>query len=352
MKKDHTTKNRGDTSPMLQNIKDLIESTQASHTILALQLIEGGGVAHDFLAHLLALSKWYPSPDIRVQAKELFYQSASRPLIEYLHKRWCKQYNEEFNEVKISHQFEDLEVFQEIDISDLAWMSLKLRRKGGKYCLEHKTAPNHLILREIKSGTSLFLCNYELDSLPQEVSQLDDLTVLNISGNRFTVLPHEINQLKKLEKIYFARTPISSTTIRQLEKYFPKVFAEKYYYQANDLKQESAYLKAYIMYQRAAKLDPLFAESWHQAGLSLLALKRSDSATLFFEKAQQAYHKLLKHSPNNAYYWFALATLLARTTQTAAMIHSLQKAIRLNSHYKSVALEEDEFQNYDLEKLL
>lgn len=346
MKRGVSIKKRGDTSHMLLHIKELIESTQASHTHLALQLIEGGGVASAFLGHLLALSKWYPDPSVRTQAKELFYQFASRELVTYVNKRWSKQYSDEFDEVKISQQFEELSAFTEIEVEDLAWMSLKLRRKGGKYCLEHQTVATEVILKEIKSGTSLFLCNYGLKALPREIGILKDLTVLNISGNHFSTLPNELFQLTQLEKIYFTRTPISAKSIKKLEKAFPKVFAEKYYYQAYDFKHEEAYLKAFMMYQRAALLDPDFAETWHQAGLCLLKLNRTQAAEVFLEQGSKTYQAILKKDPQNAYYWYSLAILAAQQQNTATLLTCLKNAIQFNPHYQSLAKEEEELVPY------
>ncbi len=346
MKRGVLTKNQGDSSHMFTHIKELIESTQASHTHLALQLIEGGAVANAFLGHLLALSKWYPDPSVRIQAKELFYQSASKNLIGYVNKRWSKQYSDEFDEVKISQQFEDLSSFTELEVEDLAWMSLKLRRKGGKYCLEHQTAATEAILKEIKSGTSLFLCNYGLQLLPSEIGVFKDLTVLNISGNHFSTLPSELYQLTQLEKIYFTRTPITAESIKKLEKAFPKVFAEKYYYQAFDFRHEEAYLKAFMMYQKATMLDAGFAEAWHQAGICLLKLDRIQDAQIVFEQASKTYRAILNKTPQNAYYWYSLAIVSAQQKDTASLLDSLRKAIQWNIHYKTIATEEEEFIPY------
>ncbi|GAB4408495.1 MAG: hypothetical protein OHK0053_35210 [Microscillaceae bacterium] len=331
---------------MIQNLKDLIESLQASNIRLALHLIEGGGVGFMLLGHLLALKNWYPDGDIQKKSAHLFYAHASGKLGRFIAETWSKEYYGEFNEVKVSEQLDRLRGFTEINLGELAWMSLKLRQRGGKFCLENKVGSNEQILREIKSGSSLFLSNFELNALPQEVGLFTDLTVLNISGNHFRVLPEEIGRLRKLEKIYFVRTPLLPSVIRWLENTFPRIFAEKYYYEANDLKSEEQYLKAYLLFVKSQKMNESAPESWHQAAKCLWAAQRYEAAHAHYLRAHQAYEKVLRQKPHQAYYWFAKASILARWQQKKASQAAYRQAVLLNPHYRQHFKEEEDFQAY------
>jgi tetratricopeptide (TPR) repeat protein len=329
---------------MVQNLQSLLESNKPENLELAFQLLESGGVPPRLFSHLLAIKLWHRIRTIRHKAHKLVQKLASEPLLKYL-KNNSLVY--EHQESKITLQFRQLNQYAEVSPATLAWMSLKLRKKGGKYCLEEQTTSTESILRELIAGTELYLANYELKNLPREIGLFTDLTVLNISGNAFSQVPEEIAQLTKLEALYYARTPLTSQTIRQLETYFPKLFALKYFNQAMDGQNDEKYPSAIKLFLQVLKLDPNFAEAWHQLARCYLFDNQLIKFNKTLKKAITMYETHLQTQAQNAQVWYhkACAHALLRNDQQA--LEDLAQAIHFDSSYKTLARHEE-----DLSKLI
>jgi tetratricopeptide (TPR) repeat protein len=329
---------------MVQNLQNLLESNKPANLELAFQLLESGGVPPRLFSHLLAIKLWHRVRTIRHKAHKLAQKLASEPLLKYL-KNNSLVY--EHQESKITLQFRQLNQYAEVSPATLAWMSLKLRKKGGKFCLEEQTRPAESILREIIAGTELYLANYELKSLPQEIGLFTELTVLNISGNAFNQVPEEIAQLTKLEALYYARTPLSSQTIKKLETYFPKLFAQKYFNQASDLQSDEKYPLAIKLFLQVLKIDENFAQAWHQLAKCYLFDNQLIKFNKTLKKAIAIYEIRLQDQAQNAEVWYgkACAHALLRNDQQA--LEDLAQAISFDMSYKALARNED-----DLSKLI
>ncbi|MCU0445425.1 MAG: hypothetical protein MUE85_10940 [Microscillaceae bacterium] len=325
---------------MVQNLQNLLESNKSANIELAFQLLESGGVPPQLLSHLLAIKLWHRIRTIRHKAHKLVQKLISEPLLKYL-KNNSLVY--EHQETKIALQFRQLNQYAEISPATLAWMSLKLRKKGGKFCLEEQTDSAENILRELIAGTELYLANFELQNLPPEVGLFTDLTTLNISGNAFSQVPAEIAQLTKLEALYYARTPLSPQTIGQLETYFPKLFAHKYFNQASDLQSDEKYPAAIKLFLQAIQLDANFVEAWHQLAKCYLLDNQLIKFNQTLKKAIALYEIRLQTSPQSAFDWYGKACAHALVRNDKQALADLSQAIQLNFSLKTLARGEEDF---------
>jgi tetratricopeptide (TPR) repeat protein len=324
---------------MVQNLQNLLESNKTANLELAFQLMESGGLPPQLFSHLLAIKLWHRIRLIRHKAHKLVLKLASEPLLKYL-KNNSLVY--EHQESKITLQFRQLNQYAEVRPATLAWMSLKLRKKGGKFCLEEQTNSAEAVLRELSNGTELYLANFELKNLPPEIGLLSDLTVLNISGNAFSQVPAEIAQLTKLETLYYARTPLSSQTIKQLEAYFPKLFASKYFHQATDLQSDEKYPAAIKLFLQVIKLDEDFAEAWHQLAKCYLFDNQLIKFNKTLKKAITLYETRLQSQAQIAANWYSKACAHALLRNDQQALEDLAQAISLDFGYKTVARHEED----------
>ncbi len=348
--------NHANIQTMVEHLKDLFESKQNPNIILALQLLEGGGVPKGLITYLFALKEWHGDQQISQKAKILFEKSASISLRRFLRTKWKKEYKQEYNEVKVSEFLSEITHHPEIDKRVLGLFCLYLCTKGGKFCLEEQLAPNEYILGELIRGNELYLANYELEALPHEIGHFPFLKVLNISGNHFCELPAEIYQLPHLESLYFVRTPLSARTLRALERAFPLIFSSKYYYEACDLKSEEEMFKASLLFLKSLYLNADFAEAWYQLGTTSSSIGRNFLATRALLEAEKQYQVRLTQNPSKASDWFGRACVQAFRQQRLKAYEYLEKSIQINPSYRTQAAVEEVFASWieeeDFQKLL
>jgi len=214
-------KNTAESLQMNQNIKVLIESKESENMMLALQLLETGGISFDTITYVFALHKWCRNIIIRNQAKYLFYKFASSRLQMFIKDTWKKEYLFETNENKIAKYLTILSGCYELNREDLGNIHLNLLGKGAKFCLENQTAPVTQILEQIIEENELSLANFDLQICPKEIIEFRNLQSLDISGNRFKTIPKELKNLTNLKYLYYKNTPIPS---KILANTFPSIF--------------------------------------------------------------------------------------------------------------------------------
>jgi len=333
---------------MIIKLQQLLESAEIDNIMLAFKLMEGGGVPQKLMTHLLAISEWHQEELVRKAADKLIRKNDTDELKKLFKKYWKTAYNNEPNETKIAQYLNDLSQIETIDINGLANLKLRLTRKGGKFCLENNTAPYEDILKVLVENNRLYLNNFQLDFLPKEIGKFINLISLNISDNCFNQLPEEIANLTSLEGFYYERTPLESEEIKKLEKIFPKIFAEDYYYKGCDLRNDNKYEEAAKLFEKSVSLVPDFAESWHALG-SVLLLDQNPNRQKTLEAlktAQKYYQKRLNKAKQEPYHWFCSACIYALLEQEDSALEYLKNAIDLNQGYKQKAIYEEDFDSF------
>jgi tetratricopeptide (TPR) repeat protein len=335
-----------ETRQIIQNLKNLLESNESANLKLAFQIMEAGGAPSILLTHLLAIKFWHRDNLIRQEAQKLLNRFATESLLQFVRQTWRQSFREEHQEVKINEQLLLLSQNPQIDAATLGLMSLKLRKRGGKFCLEQKVAPYLLVLGELVQHRELNLTHYELTFLPKEIGQFPDLLTLNISGNLFKNVPRELTNLVNLEQLYYYRTPLTKSAIRFLEKTFPKIFARKYYEQATELKSESQYLKAIKLYNKALKLDTAYEMAYLGLGASYIQVQQANKAQVVLKKALELLTKELNEFPKIAENWYLRACAYALLGEKEPFLADLKTAVALNPNLKLEAGIEEDFSTF------
>lgn len=328
---------------MTGNICKLLETGKSEEIRLAFQLMNTGGVPEDLLSYILVLKIWHPTKWIRKQAQALFNKFAPKELKIAFEKVWQKDFKFEKNESKIETYLLQLKEIAHFNINAFANYKLKITKKGAKFCLENQTASYDYILSCLIENNSLYLENFELSFLPSEIGNFPFLLTLNISGNHFDSIPDEIQNLTLLEELYFNRTPLNTVNIQKLEKFFPHIFAQKYFDEGNDFKLERQYLKAIKKFSAAVQFLPDFAEAWQQLGASQKKINVDTESNQALEKALELYQLRINQNQLPAYNYYKIATIQALIEDVPSMILALQQSFQLNIRYRDKVHFEEEF---------
>jgi tetratricopeptide (TPR) repeat protein len=334
-----------DVAAMVNNLSGLLESAERDNLFLAFQLMKSGGVPQGLLTHVLAIKLWHSNPTLRQTANQLFKKFAPADLQLFIKNNFRSPQAKEYKESRIASVLTKLTEHPLIKPAILGNMKLKLSKRGIKYCLENKTAPALQLLQELVEGETLYLNNFELTFLPEEVGMFTQLKTLNISGNLFQEVPRTLQNLTKLEHIHYRNTPLNLTEIAYLETTFPEIFASQYYSEGESFKTNMNFEEAVKYFSKAAQLKPSFGEAWHQWGACLLHTTQQALAVRILEKALQIYQDRIFAEPPSAYVWFCKACAEALQGQTSQSLQSLEKCIQLDASYKHKAFYEEELTN-------
>ncbi|OJJ21644.1 hypothetical protein BKI52_14135 [marine bacterium AO1-C] len=279
-------KNQGEeTKAYIEKIKKLLESEVDENLLLALQLLDTGGIPAELLTHLYAIGITYSNYHIADTATELFEQNAPADLLEFTQHQWIFNDPLTSGENTIGDFLEATQNITHFDTPTLANLILKFGAVGGAYCLKYHTAPTLTVLQQLYRGESLLLNDFGLTKLPPEVGAITGIKYLGISGNQFTEIPDELQALVTLERIHFTDTPLSDISIQKLETFFPAAMANHYASSGRNAFQEKDYSLASKHMLKAIDLDSSQADYWNTQGVILGRLKKREEAIRFFDQA-------------------------------------------------------------------
>lgn len=83
--------------------------------------------------------------------------------------------------------------------------------------IEHITSR----ISRLQNLQKLYLKNNRIEKLPEEIGQLQNLIELDLSGNKIESLPESINNLKNLTIFYLSGNPIDELEVEELRKSLP-----------------------------------------------------------------------------------------------------------------------------------
>lgn len=254
----------------VRKLQQLIESTEEANLTLAIQIIESHQLASALITHLYAVATFtnYPTSYKAWELLETCLPKDKTALLSKVHADAI--YQESEAEKKANVWLTLTEDIPEVDTPLFAQVMIKFKEEGFAYCIKKQVMPIKEVLRirfETYNGYELNFDHFGLDELPAEVGLFTQATCLSIVGNNFKTLPDTIANLTQLESIYFYYTPLSKTTLKNLEKWIPKAMAYHYASKASDTNRESNPSKAFELIQKAHGLDPTHLEYINQMGI-------------------------------------------------------------------------------------
>jgi tetratricopeptide (TPR) repeat protein len=325
MKAKYLTVESAEVKEMLLKIQGMLESGEDSNIELAFQILVGGGVALSLLPQLLGLALLHLQPAIRKKARQFFRKIASPELYKATLPYFNRHDYYYLKEAEIYEILTKLTAFAEIDKKRFANFVLKLTRKGGKFCLEHQTAPVEEILSRVADGDYLSLEDFELQVLPPEIGQLTHLATLNLHNNPLQRIPDELANLKNLQHIYFNTEKQSPQVIEKLERLFPQLVAKHYTESAWSWINQQETQKALDLMEKALRLNPDSAAIWDGKAWILSSMQKYQESVLCIDKAIQN-----ANSPvERALYWVNKGSTYQRMRFIAEAQSSAYRALDL-----------------------
>ncbi|MGD1843557.1 MAG: tetratricopeptide repeat protein [Thermonemataceae bacterium] len=273
---------------IIKNLQELIESKEYTNISLALEMMTGMGIHAALYTHLLCIIYFVKNYDIRVNAKKLFEEHVTDDfkraveeaslILKHFHKN---MHEEDFKAI------DKLPSNALLEKETICRMALTYLKKGGKYCLENNLlTPKEVLTHYITDG-ELSIGRFALDTFPEAICDFRHLRVLHLSYNNFKTIPSEIYQLSSLEEIHHQETPLNDGTLRMLEVTFPKIYARKYFMQANSIepvgRQEQ--LKRLSLFDRVLSLDQRSVSAYTEKAILLGQLGRFEEAFAVFQQA-------------------------------------------------------------------
>lgn len=194
----------------LENIKALLHSTDDSNIQLGLSLIDGAGIAKYFLTEIFWI---YKNPKnrtglgakMRKQAKRLIEQHGNTTVKNVLKRRlelaapWI---NEKTVEKNISFYCDGTGLDPFILVRSL----YQSQKNGVLYALNHLKRQEKIDFFDLmckKENGKLLLRDYDLEALPNELTEVPEVKVLDISFNRFPSFPKQVYKFPKLEELHY-----------------------------------------------------------------------------------------------------------------------------------------------------
>ena len=348
--------NTKDAQEMRENLRQLLETGEGVNIKLAFTLISGGGLHKTLATYVLVSFLWHESDEIREWATDIITNHlppkvAQKWLLEEIEIPKVKPYPSYYylqfvKEKTLCHNLERIVKSPMVDKTVLGIATLKMTKKGGLFCLKHQLAPANDILKEMINDFKLDLSHFDLEKLPEEVTEFVNLRELNISNNKFAELPKNFENLRNLQTINYDKTPLKPTEIRRLEKMMPVFFGKTLYNKANNLYHQSKQPKKAIpIFRKSIKLMPEYAEAWHNLGACFLDTNQEEKAIIPLNKAIKYYDERLADM-RNAYdlFWKSCVFALLKNKETAFKF--LQEAIDINPSYKHSATYEADYKAY------
>lgn len=268
-----------------QKLYVLLESDEVANQLLALQILEGGGMPENFKTPLFILA-YYKDNENGEKAKNLWKKYASKTARSFLNKN---KYNITYPSFEI---FEKMEGVEDLDEKYFAKYVYQYSNGGYglEYCLQKKIFPITQILdiaTNFNENTYLSLSNHIIDHLPPEIGNYTNLENINIDYSAVESLPDEFYNLKKLRYFSYLYTPFADNkeAIKKLEQNMPMLVAQRIYEEAENLSYSSKYMPAYKKLEKAVEIAPDFLDAWRQMGQYAINAKKYKEAILPLETA-------------------------------------------------------------------
>ena len=192
-----------------ENLRELMESPHADNRDLALEIMKSGGIPPEHMTDVLGLAYMADDPELRKKAMTLLKKHASAKLRAKLATR--VNFRTVRSEEKMDAYLEDFAAFPEIDPQRLVRWIFAGTKLGVGFALRHGDEETQRkaiqsLLRE-DSGVPdgrLDLNNMGLHELPTVLGEFSNIIFLDVGNNEFTQIPKVVLSLAKLRwlKLY------------------------------------------------------------------------------------------------------------------------------------------------------
>lgn len=329
----------------IAKIKRMLESKQEAQILVALQLIEGGGLPLALITHLYVLVYFFDTEEmIPQQARKLLQKIDDPALIHFLqHYPYGPSidwYSREIHQ-HIANFLSEAKAVKVLDTFALANLLLKFTGYSALFCLKHQTAPVIEILQSLHAHDeyTMDFAGFALAQLPEEVGNFTEIRCLDISFNAFTEVPDSLENLKNLEEITLAGTPLSAKAMGKLEHFFPKPMAEHYASLAYDVFDKKDYTQAIEYIDKCLTLVPENPSYLNSQGINFICIKDYNQALAYFEQGMKVG---LPHATG----FYNKACTYAQKGDKKQMLHFLAETFSLDTNFKSTACADADFEAY------
>lgn len=266
-------------------LKYLLESGQNENVLLAFQILSNQELlSHTFATHFLLLSV-FSSSDIQKKADFFVKQNIPKQIVAAFYATNPEKIINNSLEKATRNTLEAIAQISGIDRDVLGNLTFRLTNKGASFCLKYRTNNPETILRQFLMDNVLDLSDLDLDKLPSEIGLFSKIKTLDLSGNSFSQVPPEVQNLHNLQNFFYIGTPLNKETINFLTEKFPRVFANKHYRRASQLYNREQYKVALKEINNALKLYPNDHHFWNAKGIIMKRLGRFEQASYSFKKA-------------------------------------------------------------------
>ncbi len=263
----------------------LLESDEIANQLLALQILEAGGLPENLRMPLFILA-YYKSNENAEKAKNLWKKGASKLAKTFANKQ---KYNLTYPATDI---FENMEQVSDLDVPYFATQVFRLSNGayGLDYCLKKKIVPPKELFdvaTNYGENTYLSFSSSPLTTLPSEIGDYPNLENICIDYSQIESLPEEFYKLRKLRYFSYIGTPFAddAEAIKKLYKNMPMLTAQRFYEEAENLSYSSKYTQAIKKLEKAVEIAPDFIDAWRNMGQYALSTKKYKEAVTPLETA-------------------------------------------------------------------
>ncbi|MGD1839536.1 MAG: tetratricopeptide repeat protein [Thermonemataceae bacterium] len=299
----------------------LLESKQVDNILLGITLTNTQQMEKVLYTYLLLLAWYHPYKEVRKAARKSVQPvPATRRIKGVLQEK--KLFRKLTQQSKIFTLLEEMNYFKEIDEKVLGNFFFHLTELPGAamFCLKYETTSPQQILKTLQVKDSLSLKGFDLDTLPEAVGHFTHLVSLDISRNRFKVLPDSIFKLKKLEYLRHTDTPLSEETLQQIALHLPRLKAKQHFDKGDYLYRSKKYKEALEHFHEATEVEATYAPAWNWKGYTLRALE-------MYKEATNCYQQCLALDKQDTFAWANLAEALCHLRQYAASLETVEKGL-------------------------
>ncbi|MEM9983232.1 MAG: tetratricopeptide repeat protein, partial [Bacteroidota bacterium] len=308
---------------------------QIDNILLGIMLIHTQQMVEALYTYLVLLAWYHPDKQVRKAARKSVQPiPVTKQIKDTLQEKTL--FRKFTQQGKIFTLLEEMNYFKEVDEKILGNFFFHLTGLSGAamFCLKYETTSPQHILEALQTKDSLSLKGFDLDELPEAVGHFTHLVSLDISRNRFKVLPDSIFKLKKLEYLRHTDTPLSEETLQQIVLHLPRLKAKQHFDKGDYLYRSKKYKEALEHFHEATEVEATYAPAWNWKGYTLRVLE-------MYKEAKNCYQQCLALDKQDTFAWANLAEALCYLGQYAASLETVEQglevSVRLVRNYRTQA---------------
>jgi len=255
---------------MRQNVYNLLISDDEDNTVLAMQLIDGGGVHKDFLAPLAmhTIRYWWGyNSGLKKNPLQYLKQILDNKQIAYLRRR---VHHGHFWNSYLPHivKSDKISFWKELAVCAFYYSS---RTDASILCCQYNLVPSEKIFSEQIQQGYLGLWGYKLEDLPDGFAKLD-ITHLNLSDCSLAHIKRKKWTNISVTTVQYTAN-LSYFACHVIGKCFPTFFKKLYNNKNETYRLNTGFMKCMPQAERDLKFYKRCAELYKKEGNYLMAIK-------------------------------------------------------------------------------